>query len=172
MREMNNVDKLSLEWSRSSTPDNSEIKRDIVDAICPHTNTKAVEIRGYRGINFPNWLADPSFLKLVELGMHGITEVTEEFYGSSTSKKSFNSLEKLEFEDMPKWKQCHVLGNGELLALEKLSIQNCPKLIWKLLENLTSLTELIISRCRHFANYLEDNTNILLPEIEIGAASW
>ena len=74
--------------------------------------------------------------------------MTEEFYGSSTSKKSFNSLEKLEFEDMPKWKQCHVLGNGELLALEKLSIQNCPKLIWKLLENLTSLTELIISRCR------------------------
>ena len=69
MREMNNVDKLSLEWSRSSSPDNSEIKRDIVDAICPHTNTKAVEIRGYRGINFPNWLADPSFLKLVEFSL-------------------------------------------------------------------------------------------------------
>ncbi|KAK6776285.1 hypothetical protein RDI58_027286 [Solanum bulbocastanum] len=33
------------------------------------------------------------------------------------------------------------------LSLEKLSSQNCPKLIGKLPENLTSLTELIISRC-------------------------
>ncbi|KAL3324591.1 hypothetical protein AABB24_038628 [Solanum stoloniferum] len=48
---------------------------------------------------------------------------------------------------MPEWKQWHVLGDGEFPALEKLSIQNCPKLIGKLPENLTSLTELIISRC-------------------------
>ncbi|KAK4708913.1 hypothetical protein R3W88_029838 [Solanum pinnatisectum] len=79
--------------------------------------------------------------------MHGITEVTEEFFGSWSFTKPFNSLEKLKFEDMPEWKQWHVLGNGEFPALEKLSIQNCPKLIGKLPENLTSLTELIISRC-------------------------
>ncbi|XP_006356392.1 putative disease resistance protein At3g14460 [Solanum tuberosum] len=173
MREKNHVEKLSLEWSGSSTADNSQTERDILDELCPHTNIKEVEITGYRGTNFPNWLADPLFYKLEKLSlchckdcdslpalgqlrslkflsireMHGITEVTEEFFGSLSFKKPFNSLEKLEFEDMPEWKQWHVLGNGEFPALEKLSIQNCPKLIGKLPENLSSLTELIISRC-------------------------
>uniref|UniRef100_M1BLF5 Disease resistance protein I2C-5 n=1 Tax=Solanum tuberosum TaxID=4113 RepID=M1BLF5_SOLTU len=60
--------------------------------------------------------------------MYGITEVTEEFYGSLSSKKPFNALEKLVFEDMPEWKQWHVLGNGEFPTLEKLLIINCPEL--------------------------------------------
>ncbi|XP_049379214.1 putative disease resistance RPP13-like protein 1 [Solanum stenotomum] len=173
MREKNHVEKLSLEWSGSSVAHNSQTERDILDELCPHTNIKEVEITGYRGTKFPNWLADPLFYKLEKLSlcyckdcdslpalgqlrslkflsireMHGITEVTEEFFGSWSFKKPFNSLEKLEFEDMPEWKQWHVLGNGEFPALEKLSIQNCPKLIGKLPENLSSLTELIISRC-------------------------
>ncbi|KAH0776848.1 hypothetical protein KY290_008259 [Solanum tuberosum] len=172
MREKNHVEKLSLEWSES-VADNSQTERDILDELHPHTNIKQLQITGYRGTKFPNWLADPLFLKLVQLslsnckdcdslpalgqlpslkflsirGMHRITEVTEEFYGSSYSKKPFNSLEKLEFEGMPEWKQWHVLGNGEFSTLENLSIENCPKLMGKLPENLCSLTELSISRC-------------------------
>ncbi|KAL3354846.1 hypothetical protein AABB24_019104 [Solanum stoloniferum] len=154
MREKNHVDKLSLEWSESSSADNSQTERDILDELSPHKNIKEVEITGYRGTKFPNWLADPLFLKLVKLslsyckdcyslpalgelpflkflsirGMHGITEVTEEFYGSWSSKKPFNCLEKLEFIDMPEWKQWHVLGSGEFPTLENLSIKNCPEL--------------------------------------------
>ncbi|KAH0747625.1 hypothetical protein KY285_009282 [Solanum tuberosum] len=154
MREKNHVDKLSLEWSESSSADNSQTERDILDELRPHKNIKEVEIIGYRGTTFPNWLADPLFLKLVQLslrnckncyslpalgelpflkflsirGMHGITEVTGEFYGSWSSKKSFNCLEKLEFEDMPEWKQWHVIGSGEFPILEKLKIKNCPEL--------------------------------------------
>ncbi|KAG5577552.1 hypothetical protein H5410_057686 [Solanum commersonii] len=164
MREKIHVEKLSLEWS-DSVADNSQTERDILDELHPHTNIKQLQIIGYRGAKFPNWLADPLFLKLVQLslsnckdcdslpalgqlpslkfllirGMHRITEVTEEFYGSSSSKKPFNSLEKLEFEGMPeKWR---------VPTLEKLSIENCPKLMGKLPENLCSLTELSISRC-------------------------
>ncbi|KAL3324589.1 hypothetical protein AABB24_038627 [Solanum stoloniferum] len=173
MREKNHVDRLFLEWSESSTADNSQTERHILDELHPHTNIKEVEITGYRGTKFPNWLADHSFLKLVKLSlsycqdcyslpalgqlpclkflsiseMDGITEVTEEFYGSSSSKKPFNSLEKLEFKDMPEWKQWHKLGSGEFPKLEKLSIENCPELMGKLPENLCSLTELIISEC-------------------------
>ncbi|KAH0715586.1 hypothetical protein KY284_008491 [Solanum tuberosum] len=168
IREKNHVEQLSLEWSEISSADNSQTERDILDELHPHENIKEVEITGYRGTKFPNCLAHHSFLKLVELslsnckdcdslpalgelpclkflsirGMHGITEVTQEFYGSSSSKKPFNCLEKLEFEDMPEWKQWHVLGSEEFPILEKLSFRNCPKLP----ENLSSLTELRISK--------------------------
>ncbi|KAL3325173.1 hypothetical protein AABB24_039113 [Solanum stoloniferum] len=154
MREKNHVDKLSLEWSESSSADNSQTERDILDELRPHKNIKELQIIGYRGTKFPNWLADPLFLKLVQLsidnckncyslpalgqlpflkflsirGMHGITEVTEEFYGSCSSKKPFNSLVELRFEDMPEWKQWDLLGSGEFPILEKLLIENCPEL--------------------------------------------
>ncbi|KAL3325339.1 hypothetical protein AABB24_039103 [Solanum stoloniferum] len=154
MREKNHVDKLSLGWSQSSSADNSQTERDILDELRPHKNIKELQIIGYRGTKFPNWLADPLFLKLVKLsidnckncyslpalgqlpclkflcirGMHGITEVTEEFYGSWSSKKPFNCLEKLEFKDMPEWKQWDLLGSGEFPILENLLIENCPEL--------------------------------------------
>ncbi|KAH0715601.1 hypothetical protein KY284_008506 [Solanum tuberosum] len=170
MREKNHVDKLSLEWSEITAED-SQTEREILDELRPYTNIKEVEITGYRGTQFSNWLADPSFLQLVELslrnckdcyslpalgklpclkflyirGMHKITLVTEEFYDSSSSKMPFNSLERLEFADMPEWNQWHVLGRGEFPKLEKLSIEKCPKLMGKLPKNLSSLTELIIS---------------------------
>ncbi|PHT35251.1 hypothetical protein CQW23_27051 [Capsicum baccatum] len=169
----NHVEKLSLEWSGSDA-DNSQTERDILDELCPHTNMKELQISGYRGTQFPNWLADHSFLKLLvqlslsnckdcfslpALGqlpclsflsireMHSITEIMEDFYGSPSSEKPFNSLEILVFTEMPEWKQWHVLGNGEFPALQDLSIDDCPKLVGKLPENLCSLTNLLISRC-------------------------
>ena len=130
---------------------NSQTERDIFDELRPHKNIKEVEIIGYRGTNFPDWVADPLFVKLVKLslrnckncyslpalgqlpclkflwirGMHGITEVTEEFYGSLSP---FNSLVELRFEDMPEWKQWHLPGGGEFSTLENLLIENCPEL--------------------------------------------
>ncbi|KAM3303123.1 putative disease resistance RPP13-like protein 1 [Capsicum chacoense] len=171
-REKNHVEKLSLKWSENDA-DNSQTERDILDELLPHTDIKEIKISGYRGTQFPNWLADRSFLKLVKLSlsnckdcfslpalgqlpclkflsireMHRITEVTEEFYGSPSSRKPFNSLEELEFAAMPEWKQWHVLGNGEFPALQGLSIEDCPKLMGKLPDNLCSLTELIIKSC-------------------------
>ncbi|XP_049379740.1 putative disease resistance RPP13-like protein 1 [Solanum stenotomum] len=171
MKEKEHVEKLSLKWSEGSSANDSQTERSILDGLWPYTNIKEVEITGYRGTRFSNWLADPSFLQLVALSlrdckdcdslpalgqlpslrflyirkMHGIKEVTEEFYGNSSSKKPFNSLEKLEFADMPEWKQWHVLGSGEFPKLKKLSIEKCPKLMGKLPENLCSLTKLRIS---------------------------
>ncbi|KAM3202116.1 hypothetical protein P3L10_029740 [Capsicum annuum] len=173
MREKNHVEKLSLEWSGSDA-DNSQTEREILDELRSDTNIKELQISGYRGTQFPNWLDDHSFLKLLvqlslrnckdcfslpALGqlpclkflsireMHSITEITEEFYGIVSSRKPFNALEELKFAEMPEWKQWHVLGNGEFPALRDLSIEDCPKLMGKLPENLCSLTKLRISRC-------------------------
>nr|ABV29180.1 disease resistance protein R3a-like protein [Solanum demissum] len=173
MRKKNHVDKLSLEWSKSSSADNSKTERDILDELRPHKNIKEVQIIRYRGTKFPNWLADPWFLKLVKLSlshckvcdslpalgqlpclkflsireMHGITEVTEDFYGSLSSKKPFNSLEKLEFAEMPEWKQWHILGNGEFPTLENLSIENCPELNLETPIQLSSLKRFHVIGC-------------------------
>ncbi|XP_049379734.1 putative disease resistance RPP13-like protein 1 [Solanum stenotomum] len=173
MREKNRVDKLSLEWSESSSADNSQTERDILDELCPHKNIKEVEINGYRGTTFSNWLADALFLKLVQLsidnckncyslpslgelpclkflsirGMHGITEVTEEFYGSLSSKMPFNSPVGLRFVDMPEWKQWNVLGSGEFPTLEKLKIKNCPELSLETPIQLSCLKRLKVSGC-------------------------
>ncbi|XP_049388417.1 putative disease resistance protein At3g14460 [Solanum stenotomum] len=172
MREKKHVERLSLEWSGSNA-DNSQTERDILDELQPNTNIEELRITGYRGTKFPNWLGDPSFHKLIDLslsngqdcdslpalgqlpclkfltirGMHQITEVTEEFYGISSSTKPFNSLEQLEFAEMLEWKQWHVLGKGEFPVLEELSIDGCPKLIGKLPENFSSLRRLRISKC-------------------------
>uniref|UniRef100_M1CYT7 Disease resistance protein R3a n=1 Tax=Solanum tuberosum TaxID=4113 RepID=M1CYT7_SOLTU len=172
MRKKEHVERLSLKWS-GSFADNSQTESDILDELQPNTNIKEVNIDGYRGTKFPNWLADHSFHKLIEVslsyckdcdslpalgqlpclkfltirGMRQITEVTEEFYGSLSSTKPFNSLEKLQFALMPEWKQWHVLGKGEFPVLEELSIDGCPKLIGKLPENLSSLRSLRISKC-------------------------
>ncbi|XP_049368070.1 putative disease resistance RPP13-like protein 1 [Solanum verrucosum] len=172
MREKKHVERLSLQWSGSNA-DNSQTEREILDELQPNTNIKELRITGYRGTKFPNWLADHSFHKLIELslsdckdcdslpalgqlpclkfltirGMHQITEVTEDFYGSLSSTKPFKSLEELEFAGMPEWKQWHVLGKGEFPVLEELRLTGCPKLIGKLPENLSSLTRLRISKC-------------------------
>ncbi|MCD7460296.1 hypothetical protein HAX54_043240 [Datura stramonium] len=173
MREKEHVEMLSLEWGESIA-DNSQTERDILDELHPHTNIKELQITGYRGTKFPNWLADHSFFKLlVQLslsparsvtslpalgqlpslkflvirGMHAITMVTEEFYGGSSSKKPFNSLKKLKFAEMPVWKRWYGLGNGEFPHTQYLSFENCPKLMGKLPENLSSLTILKISKC-------------------------
>ncbi|XP_006340388.1 putative disease resistance RPP13-like protein 1 [Solanum tuberosum] len=172
MRKKEHVERLSLEWS-GSFADNSQTEREILDELQPNTNIKVLQINGYRWTKFPNWLADHSFHKLMELslsycqgcdslpalgqlpclkflnirGMHQITEVSEEFYGSLSITKPFKSLEELEFAEMPEWKQWHVLGKGEFPLLEQLSIEDCPKLIGKLPENLSSLKRLRISKC-------------------------
>ncbi|WMV56354.1 hypothetical protein MTR67_049739 [Solanum verrucosum] len=125
MREKKHVERLSLEWS-------------LIDLSLSNGNDCD---------SLPALGQLPCLKFLTIIGMHQVTEVTEEFYGSSSSTKPFNSLEQLEFAEMLAWKQWGVLGKGEFPVLEELSIDGCPKLIGKLPENLSSLRRLRISKC-------------------------
>ncbi|KAG5578507.1 hypothetical protein H5410_058641 [Solanum commersonii] len=64
MMKKERVEMLPLEWSESIA-DSSQTEGDILDKLQPNTNIKELEIAGYRGTKFPNWMADHSFLYLV-----------------------------------------------------------------------------------------------------------
>ncbi|PHT61755.1 hypothetical protein T459_34386 [Capsicum annuum] len=128
-RDNNSVEKLSLEWSESdadnsqterdillewseSDADNSQTERDILDELRPQTDIKELQISGYRGTQFPNWLADDSFLKLLKQ-WHVL------------GNGEFPALQDLSIIDCPK-----LLGKlpENLRSLTNLRISRCPEL--------------------------------------------
>ncbi|KAM3399148.1 hypothetical protein P3S68_002664 [Capsicum galapagoense] len=131
MREKNYVEKLSLEWSESDA-DNSQTERDILDELHPHSNIKEVEISGYRGTEFPDWLADHSFLKLlVQLSLRNCKDCF--------SLPSLGQLPSLKFLSIRKMHR--------ITEMTEEFYGYCPKLVGKFPENLCSLKNLRISRC-------------------------
>ncbi|KAL5545575.1 hypothetical protein UlMin_005262 [Ulmus minor] len=125
-----NLEELELEWGAKT--DNSKHERDILDKLLPNSNLKRLEIRGYGGTTFPNWVGDRSLCSnIVNLSLanceychslpplgqllslkslciatfDGIVSVGAEFYGNCSSSvvKPFASLEVLLFRDMPNW---------------------------------------------------------------------
>ncbi|PHT61376.1 hypothetical protein T459_34771 [Capsicum annuum] len=124
MREKNHVENLLLEWNESSA-DNSQTERDILDELRPHTNIKELKISSYRGTQFPNWLADHSFLKLVKLSL-------------SYCKDCFS---------LPALGQLPCLKFLSIREMHRITEAYCPKLVGKFPENLCSLTNLRISGC-------------------------
>ncbi|KAL5538727.1 hypothetical protein UlMin_044450 [Ulmus minor] len=124
-----NLEELELEWGAKT--DDSKHERDILDKLLPNSNLKRLEIRGYGGTTFPNWVGDRSLCSnIVNLSLanceychslpplgqlsslkslqikrfDGIVSVGAEFYGNCSSVvKPFASLEVLIFRDMPNW---------------------------------------------------------------------
>ncbi|CBI24815.3 unnamed protein product, partial [Vitis vinifera] len=128
MKDKSYLDELILNWesgwvTNGSITQHDATTDDILNSLQPHPNLKQLSITNYPGARFPNWLGDSSF--------HG--------------NASFQSLETLSFEDMLNWEKW--LCCGEFPRLQKLSIQECPKLTGKLPEQLPSLEELVIVEC-------------------------
>lgn len=139
-----------MEWSGIAGSTNDEF--DIFAELQPHTNTRQLSIKGYRGTMFSGWLGDSAFfnmeslslqdckycvflpplglltaLKKLEIsGMDGITEVGEELYGNSFICKPFQALEKLSFGKMPEWEIWNPHSDLQFPSLKVLTISDCP----------------------------------------------
>ncbi|XP_057512800.1 putative disease resistance RPP13-like protein 1 [Actinidia eriantha] len=171
------IDVLSMKWSNSSNDSQKEsVELEVLERLQPNKNLEKLTISSYHGLRFPTWVGDPLFSnmvrlklencekciflpplgllpKLVELHiqrMKAVENVGLEFYGLGCSNP-FPSLEILSFEYMPEWKDWSAFGvNAEaqvFARLSKLSIQNCPKLLGKLPNNLPLLKKLEIREC-------------------------
>ncbi|KAL6326895.1 hypothetical protein AAG906_012171 [Vitis piasezkii] len=169
-----NVERLSMIWSKELDGSHDEdAEMEVLLSLQPHTSLKKLNIEGYGGRQFPNWICDPSYIKLVELSligcircisvpsvgqlpflkklvikrMDGVKSVGLEFEGQvSLHAKPFQCLESLWFEDMMEWEEW-CWSKESFSCLHQLEIKNCPRLIKKLPTHLTSLVKLNIGNC-------------------------
>ncbi|XP_025661655.2 putative disease resistance RPP13-like protein 1 [Arachis hypogaea] len=170
---------LQLSWSPDEDENivDSQTERDILDKLQPHTNLKELEIRGYRGTTFSDWLGSssyrnityvrldgcrnccmlPSFGQLPSLkglsisGFESVEIVGAEFYfyqnDESCLETPFPKLKILSFSSMRCWKEWRSLEFNGFPRLRHLNISECPMLRGDLPNHLPSLQSLQIEKC-------------------------
>ncbi|KAL3749116.1 hypothetical protein ACJRO7_010242 [Eucalyptus globulus] len=180
---------LFLHWGETfGNLRNDKREAQVLHSLRPHTNLENLIISNYGGAIFPSWLNCPSYSKIVSLclrgcphvgslpslgelpslrelyleGLHAISMIGSEFYGS---KMPFLSLTTLKFEEMLAWKDWSRYSNNQEVpfsCLEHLVIQSCPSLIGTLPYQLDHLIKLEIHSCP----LLNNSTNVIcLPSL-------
>ncbi|KAL4567503.1 hypothetical protein LXL04_023088 [Taraxacum kok-saghyz] len=167
------LSELELDWGyefnvfRSHTDD-----KEVLNELKPQSGTlKQLKIVSYRGIEFPNWVGDHSFLWLTKVSIDGCEECTtlprlgqlpslkellicgmtmvkivdQEFLGTGLA---FPSLEILRFEGMSRW-EVWSTNSGAFPRLQQLHIIYCSKLVKVKLEALPSLRVLKLIEYGH-----------------------
>ncbi|MED6186391.1 hypothetical protein PIB30_066167 [Stylosanthes scabra] len=182
MFDKSGIRSLRLRWSSDTdekTAD-SQIEREILDKLQPHTNLKQVEIWGYRGTRFPDWLGNSSYHNVTTLTLRGcrnccmlpslgqfpslkhleisdfesVEMVGTEFYKNDESclETPFPMLESLTFSSMRRWKEWRSLDSNPFPRLRHLAIRMCPMLRGDLPNELPSLQSLMIQNCEQFCS--------------------
>ncbi|GLT33634.1 hypothetical protein SLA2020_082030 [Shorea laevis] len=174
LNNIHGLEELVLKWTiLDNNRDESVLEMQVLSWLKPHSSLKSLQISCYGGKSFPNWVCDPLLFlnlssmelincqrctllpslgllpilkKLIIKGMEAIEAVGPEFYGQHDS---FQSLEELVFQDMLNWKEwtSPTRSKGEFPFLCRLAIENCPKLLGQLPNNLSSLKELDVRGC-------------------------
>ncbi|KAI5596078.1 hypothetical protein BDE02_03G182800 [Populus trichocarpa] len=152
-----------------------------LEKLEPNRNVKDLQIDGYGGLRFPEWVGESSFSNIVSLKLSRCTNCTSlpplgqlaslehlsieafdkvetvgsEFYGNCTAmKKPFESLKTLRFEGMRELSEW-ISDEGSREAfpvLEVLYIIECPNLTKALPgHHLPRLTTLTIIECEQLA---------------------
>ncbi|MED6182139.1 hypothetical protein PIB30_025856 [Stylosanthes scabra] len=182
MSEKDGIDSLALDWSSDEDKNivDSQIENDILDKLRPHSNLKELEIMGYRGTRFPEWLGNSSYHNITEVSLHdcrncrtlpslgqlpslkhltisdfkSVETVGVEFHRSDESclETPFPMLDTLSFYSMPYWKEwrCSLEFNA-LPRLRVLTIRDCPMLRGDLPNQLPSLQSLDINNCEQLS---------------------
>ncbi|MFS7926029.1 putative leucine-rich repeat domain superfamily [Helianthus anomalus] len=101
-----------------------------------------LEVECYEGMEFPNWVGDPSFNRLVHVSLRACRKCT-----SVPPLGQLPSLEILRFEDMSSWEVWSTNSEAMFPCLRELQIKRCPNLIDVSVEALPSLRVLIIAGC-------------------------
>jgi Leucine-rich repeat (LRR) protein len=176
------LDKLRFTWD-GDTHDPQHVTSTL-EKLEPNRKVKDLQIDGYGGVRFPEWVGESSFSNIVSLRLVScknctslpplgqlasleylsieafdkVVTVGSEFYGNCTAmKKPFESLKSLYFRRMPEWREW-ISDEGSREAfplLEVLSIEECPNLAKALpSHHLPRVTRLKIKGCEQLATPL------------------
>ncbi|CAL9004609.1 unnamed protein product [Prunus brigantina] len=179
LKHKKDLKELELAWGAEDV-DDSQKEKDVLDKLQPCVNLEQLTIKFYGGTNFPNWLGDSSFsnIQVMHLSdcsycwsmppvgelpalkelcikrMKFVKRIGVEFYGRNGASliQPFQSLEKLEFEEMPDWEEWIPSGSGDQYrpdfpCLMELILKKCPKLRGNLPCHMPYLEKLSVSGC-------------------------
>ncbi|KAG5227227.1 disease resistance protein [Salix suchowensis] len=153
-----NLQSLSLSWREEyySNKFNEAKSEDVLRALEPHSNMKKLEISGYPGSKFPDWMLESRLPNLVEISLQSCMNcehlppfgklrflkhlqlkrmdtvkcIGREMYGDG--ENPFPSLERLtmgEMMNLEDW-ETNTMGGREIFTcLHELQIKKCPKLV-------------------------------------------
>ncbi|KAL4567541.1 hypothetical protein LXL04_023128 [Taraxacum kok-saghyz] len=168
---------LEVEWSDFFDASQKEkFEEEVLNTLQPsNDHLKKLKIVSYGGIEFPNWVGDPSFLRLAQVSIIGCKKCTSlpplgqlpslkklyiggmdevkvvglEFLG--TTSVAFPSLETLSFKYMNGWEVWSTNNSGIVNAafpcLQELVICCCHNLVRVSLETLPIVRVLKIRGC-------------------------
>ncbi|KAJ0478855.1 putative P-loop containing nucleoside triphosphate hydrolase, leucine-rich repeat domain superfamily [Helianthus annuus] len=135
------INKLELKWDDGSASETLE--KEVLNELKPRSDKlKMLEVECYQGMEFPNWVGDPSFNRLIHVSLRACRKCT-----SVPPLGRLPSLEILRFEDMSSWGVWSTNSEALFPCLRELQIKNCPCLIDVSLEALPSLRVLRIYKC-------------------------
>ncbi|KAK9068119.1 hypothetical protein SSX86_012230 [Deinandra increscens subsp. villosa] len=150
---------------------NEKLEKNVLNELKPcNDKLKELKIRSYGGLEFPNWVGDPLFLRLSHVsiskckrctslpplaqlpvlkelfieGLDAVKVVGMELLGFC---HEFASLEILCFQHMSGWTEWSANRGVVFPCLKQLIIKDCPSLVEVTLEALPSLSALEIDSC-------------------------
>ncbi|KAG5223703.1 disease resistance protein [Salix suchowensis] len=152
-----NLQSLSLSWREDESSKFSEANsEEVLRALEPHSNMKKLQISGYRGSKFPDWMLESRLPNLVEISLQSCMNcehlppfgklrflkhlrlkrmdtvkcIGREMYGDG--ENPFPSLERLtlcEMMNLEDWETNSMDGREISTCLHELQIEKCPKLV-------------------------------------------
>ncbi|CAL5183500.1 unnamed protein product [Lathyrus oleraceus] len=177
------LDKLSFVWSEDAKNHftSSQSEMDILGKLQPSKNLKRLDIDGYRGTLFPEWVGHPSYQNLTEVSLSGclnccilpslgqlcslkvlkiremnMLETIGSEYDDTFSGTYFPSLERLTFIGMSCWKAWHHPHESNVYfpVLKYIVINDCPRLHGDLPSYLPVLETIHIEGCNQLVSSL------------------
>ncbi|KHN07991.1 Putative disease resistance RPP13-like protein 1, partial [Glycine soja] len=176
MMDKKHINSLQLEWSGcNNNSTNFQLEIDVLCKLQPHFNIESLEIKGYEGTRFPDWMGNSSYcnmislklrdcdncsmlpslgqlpsLKVLEISrLNRLKTIDAGFYKNEDCRswRPFPSLESLFIYDMPCWEVWSSFESEAFPVLKSLHINDCPKLEGSLPNHLPALTTLVIRNC-------------------------
>ncbi|KAL5133117.1 putative disease resistance RPP13-like protein 1 [Glycine soja] len=176
MMDKKHINSLWLEWSGcNNNSTNFELEIDVLCKLQPHFNIESLQIKGYEGTRFPDWMGNSSYcnmtrlylrncdncsmlpslgqlpsLKYLEIArLNRLKTIDAGFYKNEdcSSGTPFPSLDYLAIYDMPCWEVWSSFDSEAFPVLKSLDIRDCHKLEGILPNHLPALKTLTIRNC-------------------------